>query len=350
MACPKCRNSEIKLEKADFEGHDIIEGLLTCPQCGNTYKIANGIPNMIADMPENGVSGSGNSNKHYEIREANIDYYENIGDVFDIDKIHSVCLNDFNQQRIEGVVKDIACKTGAEWFLDIGCGTGNVLKFGTKHFKHAVGVDISPKLLQQARAKGLDVVRGDITVLPFRQGVFDAVSSFSVVHHIYDYSFLIMELGRAVKKNGFLYTDWDPQKISHANSILFNMVRVVFFVLVKIGIYNGLAKSIHSDPDIKIDDQAIDYMKLHPELKEIYKKAEYHEQIRDRGLDREILIKALAEAGFDKVDITGHWQGKKYIDLHLSRMNRIELWLRSKSIQKPVDALMENIMIVAHHE
>jgi len=60
--------------------------------------------------------------------------------------------------------------------LDLGCGPGRVLaglradSLGCRH----VGADINGPALSLARGQGLDVVRADLTALPFAGGAFDA--------------------------------------------------------------------------------------------------------------------------------------------------------------------------------
>jgi len=46
LACPVCK-AELVLDVVREEGEEIIEGALTCKQCGEVYPIEDGIPNML---------------------------------------------------------------------------------------------------------------------------------------------------------------------------------------------------------------------------------------------------------------------------------------------------------------
>lgn len=69
--------------------------------------------------------------------------------------------------------------------LDLGCGTGLLREFvGTigltaDQLAGWVGLDCSPKMLAQARAKGMDVYCGDMNALPFADDSFDLVLAFT---------------------------------------------------------------------------------------------------------------------------------------------------------------------------
>ena len=46
LVCPMCRSS-LELEVTQQEGEEIVEGDLTCAECGEIYPITNTIPNML---------------------------------------------------------------------------------------------------------------------------------------------------------------------------------------------------------------------------------------------------------------------------------------------------------------
>ena len=52
ICCPLDK-SELKLEVDERDGNEILEGTLTCTECGETYPIEDGIPNLLPpDMRE----------------------------------------------------------------------------------------------------------------------------------------------------------------------------------------------------------------------------------------------------------------------------------------------------------
>lgn len=46
LVCPMCR-SQLDLNITNQEEDEIIEGVLTCTECGEIYSIENTIPNML---------------------------------------------------------------------------------------------------------------------------------------------------------------------------------------------------------------------------------------------------------------------------------------------------------------
>ncbi|MEP7120999.1 MAG: methyltransferase domain-containing protein, partial [Byssovorax sp.] len=56
---------------------------------------------------------------------------------------------------------------GGRDVLEVGCGTGLLLRRIARFAASARGIDLSPGMLAQARERGLDVVEGSATQLPF---------------------------------------------------------------------------------------------------------------------------------------------------------------------------------------
>ncbi len=46
LACPVCKGP-LELEASREEGDEIVEGVLTCQQCGESYPIEDTIPNLL---------------------------------------------------------------------------------------------------------------------------------------------------------------------------------------------------------------------------------------------------------------------------------------------------------------
>ena len=95
--------------------------------------------------------------------------------------------------------------------LDIGCGTGNVVRIGRGRFRFAAGVDIGWRLLGQARARfpGLPLAGAETERLPFRDGSFRCVTAYAVLHHLLDARSTFREAHRVLAPGGVLYTDHD---------------------------------------------------------------------------------------------------------------------------------------------
>jgi len=88
--------------------------------------------------------------------------------------------------------------------LDAGVGTGRyALPMQARGFE-VIGVDISEKMLEKAREKGVqDLLRGNLGKLPFKDKAFDHSISVHVLHLIEDWRGALDEIGR-VTKNTFM--------------------------------------------------------------------------------------------------------------------------------------------------
>lgn len=92
--------------------------------------------------------------------------------------------------------------------LEAGCGTGLLLKEIARVAKRAVGLDLSPGMAQKAQARGLPVVLGSITALPFASESFDVALSFKVLAHLEEIDLALSELTRVVRPGGHLILEF----------------------------------------------------------------------------------------------------------------------------------------------
>jgi SAM-dependent methyltransferase len=88
--------------------------------------------------------------------------------------------------------------------LDLGCGTGGILR-GWMERMRCVGVDRSPLALRICRSKGFrHVVRGDLQHPPFESGRFDALILMDVLEHIEDDLGFLVDAARLCAPDGCL--------------------------------------------------------------------------------------------------------------------------------------------------
>jgi len=114
------------------------------------------------------------------------------------------------------VVIDMLCNfKGVTSTLDVGAGTGFYLKKLEERNKFAVGVDLSVRMLQWARARlgpGVPLTVGDITALPFSKEHFDLVLCTRVLSHVREIGLAFAEIARVLGKAGrLLISDLDIQ-------------------------------------------------------------------------------------------------------------------------------------------
>lgn len=104
--------------------------------------------------------------------------------------------------------------------LEAGCGTGLMLSRIDRVATQAVGVDLSSGMLGRARDRGLTVVQGSITALPFGDATFDTVCSFKVLAHVPDIERALSELARVTRPGGHLvlefYNRWSLRYLARA--------------------------------------------------------------------------------------------------------------------------------------
>ena len=92
--------------------------------------------------------------------------------------------------------------------LEIGCGTGLILKRVSPVAKSAVGIDLSSGMLQTAVKRGLNVAQATATALPFADESFDTVYSFKVLSHINDIQQALNECARVTRPGGRLFLEF----------------------------------------------------------------------------------------------------------------------------------------------
>lgn len=179
--------------------------------------------------------------------------------------------NPHRQQAIQAILRGLRERVGGGNYLDIGCGTGNLLNLARAFFEKPVGLDLARRLLAQVRRRSPNLVlaAGESERLPFQGNSFNVISLYAVLHHILDPSLTFQEAFRCLKTGGFLYTDHDP-------NYFFNRFYHIFYKLRH-----------RSRPGFG------------SELEEI---AEYHNTKRG-GLNPDQLAGTLGEIGFRKVEV-----------------------------------------------
>jgi ubiquinone/menaquinone biosynthesis C-methylase UbiE len=92
--------------------------------------------------------------------------------------------------------------------LEVGCGTGLVLERIQRFAATATGIDLSPGMLQQARARGLHVTEGSALKLPFADASFDVTCSFKVLAHIPEIATALAEMARVTRPGGYILAEF----------------------------------------------------------------------------------------------------------------------------------------------
>jgi ubiquinone/menaquinone biosynthesis C-methylase UbiE len=92
--------------------------------------------------------------------------------------------------------------------LEVGSGTGLVLLRIQRFARSVRGVDLSPGMLARARERGLDVVEGSATALPFANDSFDVTCSFKVLAHVPEIAQALAEMLRVTRPGGIVVAEF----------------------------------------------------------------------------------------------------------------------------------------------
>jgi SAM-dependent methyltransferase len=109
-------------------------------------------------------------------------------------------------------VRDLA--PGHARMLDVGCGTGFMLRQAVGLFDQIDGVDITPEMMARIPDLGPSVRTqiAEAEQLPFEDATFDVVTAYSVFDHLVDYRVTIREILRVLKSGGIFYADLIPNR------------------------------------------------------------------------------------------------------------------------------------------
>jgi ubiquinone/menaquinone biosynthesis C-methylase UbiE len=95
--------------------------------------------------------------------------------------------------------------------LDVGCGTGSLLKELSESGKelNLYGIDLSPEMIATARVKlkdekHIELYEGSAADLPFQSNYFDYVVCMNSLHHHADPKQSLTEMARVLKPGGMM--------------------------------------------------------------------------------------------------------------------------------------------------
>lgn len=90
-------------------------------------------------------------------------------------------------------------------FLEVGCGPGELAaRVGEELDAEVVAVDLSPRMVELARGRGVDARVGDVQQLLFGDGEFDCAVAAWMLYHVADVERALSELARVLAPGGRL--------------------------------------------------------------------------------------------------------------------------------------------------
>ena len=149
--------------------------------------------------------------------------HDRLGDMYDGN--HPEIFNDIEQARLASALARALAALGAGRSapvraLDVGCGTGNLSRHLLDAGAHVTGADLSIQLLTEASRRFIQTGRFETLLLngrdlqPVPDGTYDFVATYSVLHHVSDYSALVAEMVRVTRPGGVIFIDHERSEES----------------------------------------------------------------------------------------------------------------------------------------
>lgn len=103
------------------------------------------------------------------------------------------------------VALDAVADVAPRQFLEVGCGWGWFAeRVATRIGCDVVAVDLSPRMVELARERGIDARIADVQDLPFGDGEFDCVAALWMLYHVPDLDRGLREIRRVLRAGGRL--------------------------------------------------------------------------------------------------------------------------------------------------
>ncbi len=214
-----------------------------------------------------------------EVKRANREFYDLAANIYDaVDGRRTMQ----KQRWLVNIMRELAGRAGGKRFLDLGCGSGLLLKIARPFFAELYGIDISTKILISLSSRREKVLCADAAALPFKDSTFDLIGCFAVLHHCLEYEAIFREVYRILKPGGIFYTDHDiDEEFVRRFRLPLRIYRYIF-------------------------DAERKYRRANPHIsKRLYELSEIHSD----GVPSAEITALLSRIGFSKVEPEYHWLG-----------------------------------------
>ena len=197
LACPECRYERLLLDALGQQDEEIVEGTLTCNSCGRHFPIIGGVPRLLPDaligllsryhrafFARHPVPVPGPVTD--ETVERTFAFYSFARPKLFSPRVDPALLA-YWRRSLDIRVPAVATGPG-RIMLDAGCGEGRYTYCLAEGGAEVVGLDLSEAVNQAYRRNRsnprVHVIQGSIDHPPLRRGLFDAVVSTGVLHHL----------------------------------------------------------------------------------------------------------------------------------------------------------------------
>jgi SAM-dependent methyltransferase len=107
-------------------------------------------------------------------------------------------------ENADDVAHDIVIALEPRRVLEVGCGMGEFAERLTRSAIPVTAVDLSPRMVELCRARGVDAIVADVQELPFADAEFDLVVANWVLYHVPDVDHALDEIARVLEPGGYL--------------------------------------------------------------------------------------------------------------------------------------------------
>jgi ubiquinone/menaquinone biosynthesis C-methylase UbiE len=202
-----------------------------------------------------------------------------------------------NRARVRAILARLAGEVGGGRLLDLGCGTGFMIRLAVGLFREIHGVDVTPAMLARVDTRGADIRlhEGRCESLPFEDGYFDCATAYSFLDHASDWREILREAHRVLRPGGKLYADLLPNRDFFA---LLATVRPDDPALAGSPHVRREATMLatqHQQVEREYGIDASDFLRAEP-----WKTG-------TRGIDAREIGQVAAELGFPRAEIEPHW-------------------------------------------
>jgi ubiquinone/menaquinone biosynthesis C-methylase UbiE len=130
-------------------------------------------------------------------------YYDTFSETYEAERHYG-----YHRWLDEQSVALVAQLASGSHVLEVGCGTGLILREVATVANTAVGLDISHGMLGTCAARDLTVVEASATQIPFADNRFDLVYSFKVLAHVDNIEQALAEMARVTRPGGHLILEF----------------------------------------------------------------------------------------------------------------------------------------------
>ncbi|HET7815820.1 MAG TPA: class I SAM-dependent methyltransferase [Candidatus Baltobacteraceae bacterium] len=255
--------------------------------------------------------------------QANIEVHTRMADSYDTDEPH---FRPENQQKVRRTLEELAKRARGGRLLDVGCGTGFIIRLAHDLFESIDGIDITPAMLARVGSwNNVTLHTGAAENMPFADASFDMASSYAFMHHVEDHKRVLKEVARVLRPGGLFYVDLEPNKLFWNAMVDLEKKGSDYSDILT----REIDSVLHTDESVE-NEFGI--------ASQTFKDAEPIKSVLG-GFDPEEFQRAAIEAGFASCEVTFDWYAGQGAILHG----------QSEEAMQTIDAYLRRVLPLSGH-